>query len=321
MALLFMDGFDAADILLKYSSASYFSTSTTTRFGTGRSGLGRNASNQEPVLRKDFAASQTIWIGLAYSSTHTFTFLQTYGDGGATNHINVRYIDAVTVGLFRGSTEIGRNNTSGHSSWHYYELGVYVSDTVGWAKLYVDGVELIDFSGDTKNGGTNNSISTFRLTGDRYGANSYFDDLYVDDSDRHGDVRVHTLTPDAAGTTTQLTPSSGANYTTVDELPYSTADYVYGTPGQKDTYSTSNLPGGTGIIYGVQTNAIVKKTDAGTISGRPVVRAGATDYPGTAVSVGTSDTVISKLDQVNPATSTAWTSGDVNGMEIGVETV
>lgn len=333
MALLFMDGFDAGDPILKWSSysASTPSTVTTTRFSTGRA---LRSNNPGYWLSKEINQSSRVYIGFAYyvSNAGTGDFIQLKADGNNTMHILVGADTNGAVRVWRGTEstllEASSNGAIPATTWNYIEVSALIDDINGEVVVRVNGNQVIDFTGDTRNGGSSANIDGITILSHVSGVNAYFDDLYICNDTGPapyntflGDVRIHTLTPDAAGTSTQLTPSGGANYETVDELPYSTTDYVYGTPGQKDTYSTSNLPGGTGVIYGVQTNAIVKKTDAGTISGRPVVRAGGTDYPGTSVSVGTSDVTLSKIDQVNPATSTAWTSGDVNGMEIGVESL
>ncbi len=339
MALLFMDGFDAGDYLLKYNvgSGTGFSSTAPGRLGPGRC-LQKN-HNSNGTLYKAFTPSASIIVGFAcYYTTNSSgapaIMMAVFGDSGATAHIQVATGDvAGTIEVSRGyswSRTVLFTASVPINTWNYYELRVKVSDTVGYADLKVNGATVGTFSGDTKNGGTSTNIDNIVMAGSANNTSIVlvWDDLYVIDETGSspyntylGDVRVHSLVPSGAGSSTQLSPSTGANYTTVDELPYSATDYVYGTAGQTDLYTASDLPGGTGVIYGVQTNAVVKKTDAGNISARSAVKTGGTTYYGTSTAVGTSDQVVSRVDQTNPATATAWTSGDVNGMEIGIGAV
>jgi hypothetical protein len=207
-----------------------------------------------------------------------------------------------------------------------------IAEAGGRCTVRVNGVTVIDFTGDTKNGGTSTQFDTivFGDTGSNVGPRSatYYDDLYVCDSTGPapnntflGETRIQTVVPSGAGSSTQMSPSSGANYTTVDELPYSAADYVQATPGLLDTYATSDLPAGTGPIYGVQTCAIVKKTDAGLISAKTALKSGATTYYGATVPVAANDKTITDVRGVDPGTSATWTSAGVNAIEIGIGSV
>ena len=127
------------------------------------------------------------------------------------------------------------------------------------------------------------------------------------------------MSPNGAGSSTQFTPSSGANYTTVDELPYSTTDYVQDTTsGHRDTYTFSDV-GSTTTIFGVQNSIIAKKTDVSSISLKPAVKSGATVYYGTTTALTTADSIIRNIHIVDPNTSAAWTQSGVNALEAGFE--
>jgi hypothetical protein len=208
-----------------------------------------------------------------------------------------------------------------------------ISDAGGRCVVRVNGVDIIDFTGDTKNGGTATQFDTIILgdigtnTGPR--ATTYFDDFYVCDATGTtnntflGDIRIQTLTPVAAGNYTQFTPTGSANnWDTVNELPYSTADYSSAsTVGQKDSYTMSDVLGTTGAIKGIQTNIIANKSDAGNATARSFVRVGATDYADLTRGLTTSTITYTSPRDINPATSAAWTASDVNGLESGIEIV
>lgn len=338
MALLYMDGFDAGDFLLKYNygNSAGFSSSATTRFTSGRSLY--KAPNNSGTLYKSIPSSASIIVGFAAHYNTNFAsfpavFAAVAGDGGATAHIHV------ATGDTSGTIEVSRGYSGSRTvlfttmvpvnTWNYYELRVKVADAGGYADLKVNGAVVGTFSGDTKNGGTSTNIDNVIVfgSGNNTGINVYWDDFYIIDETGSapyntylGDVRVQTLVPNAAGNSTQFTPSIGANYTTVDELPYSATDYVASNaPATRDTYTMADLPASTATIFGVQTNVVAKKTDAGAIGVKPVTRTGGTNYYGFTTTLSSSDVTLTDIRAVDPNTSVAWTAGGVNGMKAGME--
>lgn len=343
MALLYMDSFDARDLTLKYLSyglgtGSLGGGESTTwgggRFSTGSSLGGRSYASGIPYLSTSFTAASQVTIGMAvYISTSSATcnILRLWGDGGATNQITIRLINGSLQAL-RGDqngTVIASAAAGLYASaeWHHLEVQASVNSSTGTVEVRLDGVQRINFTGNTKAGGTNNTIDASTLWFDGGGVFYYVDDYYILNNSGSapyntflGDVRIYTMSPSAAGASTQFTPSSGANYTTVDELPYSTSDYVSSsTVGNRDTYTLADLPANATTIFGLQTNLIAKKTDAGTMAVKPVLRSGGTNYYGTTVGLISSDKTTSDIRSLDPATSAGWTSSGINNLEIGVE--
>lgn len=322
MALLFMDGFDAGDWSQK--GWSYGTPSTDTRFGTGR-------SLYEPGMIK-FTPSTQIFIGFAAKVnglTNNFngTFLGFCTDSGGSPHLQTN-IDVSGLILRRTDGTILQTAPLPSSinplSWNYYEFAVTIATSGGTVVARVNGQEFLNFTGNTRYNGTSTNIdAVYQAT---YTVGKFFDDLYICNSTGSaphntylGDVRVNTLVPSAAGSSTQFTPSSGANYTTVDELPFSASDYVSSmTVGNLDMYTVSDISSGA-TIYGVQNNVIAKKTDAGTISLKPAIKSGASIYYGATTPLNTYDTTIRDLRTTDPNTSVSWTIGGVNALESGFE--
>lgn len=332
MALIFFDGFDAGDYGIgKWSSHTNGTNTTTTRYGVGRAGSHTNTGN----FTESFTAVSQVFVGFAYAHTaqHAADFLSLHGDSGATSHLTLRWSSAGTLALYRGgSTLLATASSSvtdplfGSGAWHYIEVSATIADSGGTCVVKCDGVTLINFTGDTKNAGTNTTIDTVKLL--RSVTQTYFDDVYILDatgSAPHnsflGEIRVYTLSPSGAGASTQWTPSTGSNYATVDELPYSASDNVQSSvSGNRDTYAMGNLPSNVGTIYALQTCLVAKKSDAGAMSVKVVDRPGSTNYASSAVALGTADsTVIGPTRTTNPDTSAAWTASDVNALEAGVE--
>jgi hypothetical protein len=211
--------------------------------------------------------------------------------------------------------------------WSYMEIRYSISDTVGSYELRINGTASTSGSGvDTRNGGSGvmNSIAFYHndISGDFA---STIDDLYVtNDTVFFGDTRVEYLAPTGPGIKTQLAPSAGSNWQTVDESVPSDTDYnSSSTPGAMDLFGMRNLAG-NGLIYGVQSILRCKKDDAGFRSVKPAFfkagGIGSTDryYTGNKSFVGDGFfSVPAQIYDTSPDTGTAWTVDEVNALQYG----
>ena len=329
-----MDGFDAGDFAQKWTNATC-SSSTTTRFASGRSIYMANYGGH---IQRSFPASSEVFFGAAilyanttlrdpFGSSYAVSF---FGDSGSVRHVSIATNSTGCWIALVGTTQVAASLPILRAGcWDYVEVRAVIADSGGRIVLKVNGASVIDYTGDTKNGGTAASVDMVYLTAiSSANTDQYYDDIYLCDATGAapyntflGDVRVQTLIPNGAGASTQSTPSSGANYTTVDELPYSATDYVQSnTSGNRDTYTFSDLSN-VGTIYGVQNNFIAKKTDAGSLSLKSAVKSGASVYYGSSAVLATNDATVSDTRSQDPNTSAAWTQSGVNALEAGFEVV
>lgn len=326
MALLLFDGFEAGDYAMKWRATGAHTLSSPGRFGQGS--YLRFASNG--TLAYDLAtAANKVFIGVAMGCTTIDTSnrvqLSVWGDTGSTQHLMVTLVPS-GIRLYRGATLIGSYVTTINPSQLYYiEMSATIADAGGTCQIRYNGQLVIDFTGDTKNGGTNTTIDTVLFLANGT-TNPLLDDFYLCDdtgSAPHnnflGDIRVQTIVPNGAGSSTQFTPASGANYTNVDELPYSAGDYVSSSNvGDRDMYTMSDISNTT-TIYGIQNNVIAKKTDASALSLKPAVKSGATLSYGSSVVLSANDINIRNVRTVDPNTSATWTQAAINALEAGFE--
>lgn len=332
MTLLFIEGFESGDHNLRWRSSGAGSTVSDVVCRSGTKGL--RVTGSATHIWKDLPASSKLVVGAAISSSlvdsQIRACLSLWGDLGATQHL--------TIG-FRGTAlEVRRGSNGGTllasytytflpDTFYYVEVSATIHDTAGRVIVRLNGnpIPVIDFTGDTKNAGTASTIDAIKLE-NIGGITGRWDDIYVCDglgsvnNDFLGDVRVLPVVPVAPGASTGLTSSGGANHAAVDEMPYSATDYVAGSSG-KDTYTAADLPAGIATVHGVQISAVAKKTDAGAMSLRPILRSGGVDYPGSSVPLNLTDSVVSGVYQVDPATGLPWGVAAVNAMEIGAEVV
>jgi len=246
-----------------------------------------------------------------------------------------------TVSAFVGNATFGENGvllgtssaTLTANAFNFLEVKITVHNTAGVFIVRLNGnpTPIINLSGvDTQATGTA-AWDSFRLgrTSTNASVNRVclYDDLYVLDgsgsgpwNDFLGDCRVDTRVPTGAGATTQWTPSGGANYAAVDEIPPNgDTDYVSAlTAPATDTYVVQDaaVPA---IIYGVQQCLNAKKTDAGACSLAPVVRVGGVDYVGADFFPATGYGYGYQILAQNPATAAQWVLSEFNAAEFGVK--
>lgn len=330
MALIFMDGFETGDQGIKWSYATG-SSSANTRFSSGKSLL-----LTQTTERKYVPSLSQIYAGYAFS-TPGFSYngvgCSIYGDNGNTEHLTVTMF-ANTLQLRLGgygSTVIASYNSVFYTNtWYYLEIMATIASSGGLCQVRLNGLTVINFTGTTKNGGTGTTIDAFELgSWSAGGGQCYFDDLYICDNTGAtnntflGDVRIQTLLPTAAGSSTQLAPTGSANnYANANDVPDSTATYnSSSTVGNRDTYAMGDLLASTGTILGVQESLHAFKTDAGSASMKAALLSGATLAYDTPQNLGDTVAWSGAVREVDPNTSTAWTTVGVNAVELGGEVV
>ena len=332
MALLYTDGFDVGDFALRWPySSGTFTTSTTTRFGTGMSVAQVNGFNGN-LLGKSITPSARVFIGFAMNMLIVpGTILKTYTDNGTTTQIYVTLNNGGKLSLVKGNGTVLATSAAGvypSGTWQYIELCAAINGTTGYCELRVNGGSVASFTGNTRNGGTSLNIDRFDILRTSGGSETdYWDDLYVCDNTGTtnntflGDIQVQTLMPNGPGASTQFTPTGAAtNWQAVADVPYSTATYnSASTVGNRDLYTLSDLSASTGTVKGIQTNMIVNKTGAGTANLKAAIQSGGTVYYDPTIALSTTTTWTAAVREVDPATSAAWTVNGVNNLQAGTE--
>jgi len=210
--------------------------------------------------------------------------------------------------------------------WFYLEIKAYIHDTNGSVEIRIDGKKILDVTGLNTKNGTTDYVDFYRLWGcPYYSGDIRFDDIYICNSegtinnDFLGDVNVKLLMPNGVGSNTDWTPSAGDNYACVDEIEPNTSDYVYTTvSGAYDTYSFETIP--SGIIHGIQQSFYGNRGTGGDRTFKAAARIGGVNYPMNSVMTLT-DTYGYKfvLNEVSPATTSGWTSDEINSAEFGMK--
>ena len=333
MALILMDGFDhygqaEAHLIGWNFHGTYNSFGSYGRFGSG--GV-RTTYHDQEVKRNIGVNKSTLYIGIAFAKweggTPTFNigspfvfFTDELDVDQVKFHLSPTYEILVYQGdgtlLATSAVDILKDYV-----WKYLELKVVISATVGVVEVRVNGVEVINETGlDTKNG--SDYMRNFAFSAFATQQTAYYDDLYIDDAQFHGDCRIKTFMPDSdSATHTDFVRSAGSNdYECVDETdPNEDTDYIYANVvGDISTFGITT--GTLGTVQGIQLNNYLRKDDAGTRKIKPLIRSNGADYQGTELDdVPANYIFYSDIWETDPDDSNVWTQTKLEAAEFGLE--
>lgn len=339
MSLLAMNSFDQG-VLDPSMIGDTYSLDT----GNKRTGIASLRLGTASQRYYNFTASGRIFMGAAvYVSTVTagypkFIF---YGDGGSVIHAVVGIDQSTSKWQARRASNASMTSGTALATdagavaqtarWYYVEAELTIDDAAGVCNVWVDGVQVIAFVGDTRNGGTNLTIDRAGVQGDSGTSYSYFDDLYICNDQgsvnntRIGDVDVVYLRPNGAGSYSNLTPSTGSNYQNVDESGTpNTADYnSSASASTRDLYTMDDLPGNAASVKAARVMWYGKKAAAGAAGFAPVDKVtygGGSTRVGTGQPLALTDQLYAGDIQELDAWGSPWTPTNVNGVEAGAQT-
>lgn len=186
-------------------------------------------------------------------------------------HIAANGVDLIFDPASGSSTTITGAITKG--AWHYIEIEFLFAPSAnsGYAKIFVDGVEVHDqadtISTFTFFSGYGVRVGAGAVSNQTAGENFAIDDVYqmeidgVEHTDVLGPCRVLLLSPSSDDTPNDWSPSSGGdNFALIDEQNWVTGDYVEAaTTADDDHYGLSTLS--ADAVHGLQIDVVCEATD------------------------------------------------------------
>ena len=245
-----------------------------------------------------------------------------------------------TISVKRGAATIQTSTaTLVDGQWYYVELGATINTSTGSVELKINQSTAAGFVAitgiNTANAGTNTADRmALGLDAQAAGTTSvYLDDWYINNgagsvnNTYWGDTILVPIYPDTDGDSSQWTPSTGSDHSDlVDEPTEADDDTTYvetASDGDVDLFEYTNLSVVSSDIFSVMIHTEAKLLAAGSRNIRAVhTHTDTTVSNGTTVAVN--DTAYKSYRQVwelNPATGLEWTAADIDGAQIGFETV
>lgn len=343
MALLWIEGFEGFGIPTGVApsptgivSHKYPSTiqESQMRIRDGRYGyaIEMNSFMSEYIRSPNLTTDNTLIIGCAIkvssfpvSNSRIFSFFDNVTEG-----VNLRVNVNGTLAIYRGaSTLLGTSvNSIDLGTWYYIELKVVTHNSTGTVDLHVNESSWLSLSDQDTQEGSNAYHTAFRIGKVYPMTGTYYDDLYLLDStgsinnDFLGNRVVQAIRPNAAGDSSQWTPSAGNNYETVDEVE-SDEDTTYvetSTTTDKDLYNYGPVTGLVSID-GIQIMTEVRVT-SGSMDFHTVIKSGSTEDDGSADTISSTDYATSqRIEELNPDTLAKWTTSEIDDAQFGVKAI
>ena len=335
MGLLFIDGFDhypqSSMIGKNYSLYDFGQVVFSTNCKRFFSGQGVAVQGYQGGFKKNIGVYNlsTIYFGIAIYKQEDGTI------SASTTYPLISFLDSVStdqvklcanlnygISVYRGdNTLLGStaNNLFSDKKWFYLEAKVTISATVGVVEIRINEQQVLNLtSKNTKNGSDYIEKILFKVIYDR---DTYYDDLYIDDSQFHGDCQVKTFMPDSDGNSADFTRSTGSNdYECVDEAVSNIdTDYIFSnTLNHKSIFGITT--GALEIVKGIQVNNHCRLEEAGVRKITPIVRSGGTDYSGTEKdAIAANYYFESEVWELDPDDSGAWDQTKLEAAEFGLE--
>ena len=217
--------------------------------------------------------------------------------------------------LQNDGTLVGESTYSVHTGvWYHIEILVNCTVT-GQADILINSVNILSVGGDFEQSVTLTGVNQVRINTQPSGNDLYVCDLRMAEGTDVGvgDARIVLLKPNADGSFTEWTTSTGTvHYTLVDEVPIDNNDWVESdTPGKRELFAAEDTIGTYDEIDDVQTVHWVEVLGTGT----------AKHYVNS-VEGGVIDSV-GKFDLgmwlVEPGSGTNWSQANVDAAEFGAK--
>lgn len=302
------------------------STGVSIQSGAGRSGGNSlRLTNTANAFATKNIGSNVATLNVAFAwlppslSTSNLTVLQ-FLDAG-TAQVVIKVLSDGTVQAFRGATLLGASSPGAISVgiYQHVECAVTISATVGTVDVWVNtSNHVLSLTGQNTKNTANSTVSGFTLNAQSSVNNDLCDIVWKDS--RINDRRVECFVPSGAGHYTQFTPSAGANWQNVKEVPPDddTTFNSDSTVGDIDSFAHGALTAAPLSIDAVIVQTRARNTTTGTGAIAPFLRSSTTDSPGTGVNLNTTyGDIAHAVYTTDPNGGGAWNTAGVNAAEIG----
>lgn len=328
MALILFDGFEA---LPAVRSDVSLSTGTTMTAVEGRDGVGKAAvgAGIGQIITYPVPSVDTLIYGFGWFPLTSVSNLVRFYSGAGTLQLQFNIEADGRITIKRGSTTIQTSTlTISFNVWHYIEVKCTLADAGGIFIMKVDGVEFLNFTGDTRNTGTDTQFTSVQTYMRASALNGHLDDVVILDgtgpapyNDFIGERVVKAVRPAANGANSDWVGSdadSVDNYALVNKVTPDVTTYVGATtPGDKDTYDFGAVSG-LASVDAVQVAVYAQKSDSGSKLLKTVAVDGVDEVQSGIIPLSTTPQLLVGTMMQTAPDGGAWTQAKVNSAEYGV---
>jgi hypothetical protein len=310
----------------------------STLYAGGNAGAG--AAGQRIIVLPSAPNEIYVRCGIGYftpsytgNAPMAFNFLECAD--GSTPQIGLGYAVAnpMSIRVYRGTTEIASGGALPTSGWKCLEARFVIHPTTGVVQVWLDGVLVINFTGNTRSSSANQitalAVGLRKIingaTGGAVTDYMQFDDLAVNDTTgarnagQIGQGGIVALRPTADTADADFTPSSGSDhYALVDETQ-ADGDTTYLSAvnsGDRDIFELANPA--TGAVDALMAVCVTRVASGAGRGLAPTLRSGATTAVGSVGYATNTYTAQTQLWESDPNTSAAWTATALNSLQIGI---
>lgn len=336
MAYSMIEGFDTVGDNSALTSRGWSRTDGTIGAATGRfggAGYALSGTSQwlqfYEVVAGERYTSMSFWFKASVLFNGPLAWMADRSNTSGAGHplISLTDIGVVTLALEAGSVVFSSSQLVSAGTWCHIELLMHHSNA-GKFQLYVDGfLQYENISVDNADYNSNGEY-WFNFKGNAAGVLTLDDIVIQRDIAAYpvklGLHRIHTLLPDGVGTNTGMTAGTGNTFAEINDPLGATHDgdtsYIAGgSVGNKSDFTMENITEMPSTIHAVQTNVVVRKTDAGTVGVTPYIDSNTAIASGT--ETGASESYVVKKDvfETDPDTTAPFTASGLNALKVGIE--
>lgn len=256
-----------------------------------------------------------------------------YFRSGATYNLGIRFLTDGSMEFSRHTAFTTRTVLGTTAAdliqanvWHYIEMEIVISDTVGEVRVYLDNNLVLTLSAQD----TNNAVTTINTVGFFAGASGFshqcdYDDMYIiDAATRLGERRIDLILPTSDSSVAWVKNTGASNFAAVDDLPTvnSDTDYVQGSVvGDLDLYGFGDLVSNPATINAIRIVGYARKTDVGVREIALPIKSSGTQQDGTTFTILGTYNHYTRTINLDPNGSVAWTTAAVNALTAGVKVI
>ena len=310
----------------------FYQTSSVSADNSGPFGYGRYLiPNDTAPTGRAMATQSTVWMqGHVFQPTpaggnQSFYCLRDSGNV----QVMLRMDPSGRLQLYRGGSLIFTtvDTVFALNAWYFVQMRAVIHGTTGSVSVYVNGVSVLTFSGNTSATGLNtcNEWGVFASNSTRHANMMLYNESGNVPNSQTPETRIFADMPTGNGVVNQFLPLSGASWDNLKEQP-SDSDTTYVSAAAapaSDLYAfpSATVPAGC-VVYAVANEYTVRKDDGGSNNIDALMYSAGSVFAANEIRTLTATYQRWRsFWDVDPSGGAAWTVARANASQVGFKRV